>query len=155
MHVRFRTDRGRWLLPAVGLVAIVLATATGSFATPGGSTAGPPNIQGEEGTLQNVDNRTGRKAPSATQRDLVKAGSEARFNRFGAPGALSDPGTYLAAGLPANDVVAAREYLSQNRELLGLSADELAHLELVNAPSHRQRERRALSPGVRRPRSRS
>ena len=135
MHVRFRTDRGRWLLPAVGLVAIVLATATGSFATPGGSTAGPPNIQGEEGTLQNVDNRTGRTAPSATQRALVKAGSEARFNKFGAPGALSDPGTYLAAGLPANDVVAAREYLSQNRELLGLSADELAHLELVNAPS--------------------
>jgi len=135
MHVRFRTDRGRWLLPAVGLVAIVLATATGSFATPGGSTAGPPNIQGEEGTLQNVDNRTGRKAPSATQRGLVKAGSEARFNKFGAPGALSDAGTYLAVGLPANDVVAAREYLSENRELLGLSADELAHLELVNAPS--------------------
>ena len=49
MHVRFRTDRGRWLLPAVGLVAVVLATATGSFATPGGSTAGPPNIQGEGG----------------------------------------------------------------------------------------------------------
>ncbi len=92
MHVRFRTDRGRWLLPAVGLVAIVLATATGSFATPGGSTAGPPNIQGEGGTLQNVDNRTGRKAPSATQRALVKTGSEARFNKFGAPGALSAPG---------------------------------------------------------------
>jgi extracellular elastinolytic metalloproteinase len=134
MHVRFRTDRGRWLLPAVGLVAIVLATATGSFATPGGNTAGP-NIQGEGGTLQNVDNRTGRTAPSATQRGLVKAGSEARFNKFGAPGALSDPGTYLAAGLPANDVVAAREYLSANRELLGLSVDELGHLELVNAPS--------------------
>ncbi len=134
MHVRFRTDRGRWLLPAVGLVAVVLTTATGSFATPGGSTAGPPNIQGEGGTLQDVDNRMGRKAPSATQRALVKAGSEARFNKFGAPGALSNTGKYLAAGLPANEVVAAREYLRQNRELLGLSAGELAHLELVNAP---------------------
>jgi extracellular elastinolytic metalloproteinase len=135
MHVRFRTDRGRWLLPAVGLVVVVLATATGSFAKPGGSTAGPPNIQGEGGTLQDVDNRMGRKSPSATQRALVKTGSEARFNKFGAPGALSAPGTYLATGLPANDVVAAREYLSQNSDLLGLSTDELAQLELVNAPS--------------------
>jgi extracellular elastinolytic metalloproteinase len=135
MHVRRRTGHGlRLLLPAVGLAAVVFATAAGSLATPGGSVSGPANIQGEEGTLQNVDNRLGRKTPTDVQRGLVKAGSEARFNRFGAPAALSDPGAYLATGLPADNVAAARAYLSQSRELLGLSVDELADLELVNAP---------------------
>jgi extracellular elastinolytic metalloproteinase len=135
MHVRRRTTRGRRvLLPAVGLAAVVLATATGSLANSGANTSGPPNIQGEAGTLPNVDNRRGRTAPTQAQRGSVKPGSEARFNKFGAPSALSDPGTYLAPGLPGGDVAAARVYLSDNSELLGLSANELASLELVNAP---------------------
>ena len=106
--------------PAVAVLS--LAVAAVSPAASGSSAAGPPNIQGEESGQPNVDNRRGRKAPSAQQRDRVKPGSEARFNRFGAPEALSDPGTYLATGLPADDVAAARAYLSANRELLGLLA---------------------------------
>ena len=91
MHVRRRTGHGRRaLLPAVGLAAVVLATATGSFANSGANTSGPPNIQGEAGTLPNVDNRRGRNAPTQAQRGSVKPGSEARFNKFGAPEALSD-----------------------------------------------------------------
>ena len=134
MLVRRRTVRGQLLLPAVGFAAVVLATTAGSFAASGSNTSGPPNIQGEEGTLPNVDNRKGRKDPTEKQRDRVKPGSETRFNRFGAPETLSDPGGYLATGLPADDVVAARAYLSGSRELLGLSEDELTDLELVNAP---------------------
>jgi len=135
MHVRRRMVHGRRvLLPAVGLTAVVLATATGSLANSGADTSGPPNIQGEARTLPNVDNRRGRHAPSQAQRSRVKSGSEVRFNKFGAPQALSDPGTYLATGLSQGDVAAAREYLIDNRELLGLSGDELASLELVNAP---------------------
>ena len=134
MHVRRRTSRGRLVLPALGLAAVVLATATGSFANSGANTSGPPSIQGEGGPLPNVDNRRGHKAPAQAQRRSVQPGSEVRFNKFGAPEALSNSGTYLATGLPAGDVAAARAYLSNNRELLGLSADELASLELVNAP---------------------
>ena len=73
MHVRRRTGRGRQLLPAVGLAAVVLVTATGSFANSGANTSGPPNIQGEAGTLPNVDNRRGRNAPTAGQRDQRQA----------------------------------------------------------------------------------
>ena len=135
MHVRSRTARGRLLLPAFALAALVLATAAGSFAASGSSTAGSPNVQGENGKLPDVDNRRGRKAPTQTQRDRVKPGSEARFNRFGAPETLSDPGTYLATGLPDDDVAAARAYLDANVELLGLDAAEVADLELVTSPS--------------------
>ena len=112
----------------------MLVVAGGSFARPGAQASGPPTIQGEEGKLADVDNRSGRKAPSARQRDRVKAGSEARFNKFGAPETLSDPGAFLATGLPSNDVAAARAYLSANRELLGLSEDALADLEVLNSP---------------------
>jgi extracellular elastinolytic metalloproteinase len=134
MHVRRRTSRGRLVLPAVGLAAVVLATATGSFADSGANALGPPNIQGEAGPLPNVDNRRGRNAPTQAQRESVKPGSKARFNKFGAPQTLSNSGTFLATGLRGGDVAAARAYLSVNRELLGLSADELGSLELVNAP---------------------
>jgi hypothetical protein len=46
MHVRRRTGHARQalLLPAVGLAAVVLATATSSFANSGANTSGPPNI---------------------------------------------------------------------------------------------------------------
>ncbi len=117
MHVRRRTGTlaRRALLPAVGLAAVVLTTATGSFANSGANTSGPPNIQGEARTLPNVDNRRGRNAPTQAQRGSVKPGSEARFNRFGAPAALSDSGRYLATGLPANEVAAARAYLSRQQ----------------------------------------
>jgi extracellular elastinolytic metalloproteinase len=132
MHVRRRTARGRLLVAAAGLAAVVLAVAAGSFAAPGSSSTGPPKIQGEEGTLTDVDNRKGRKAPSAAQRDRVKPGSEARFNKFGAPETLADPGAYLATGLSDDDLTAARAYLAANRELLGLSEAALTDLEVIN-----------------------
>src|SRR5262245_49012184 len=135
MHVRRRTGHGRRaLLPAAGLVAVVLATATGSPASSGANTSGTPSVQGEARTLPNVDNRRGRNAPTPAQRASVKPGSEARFNRFGAPAVLSNSGRYLATGLSANEVTAARAYLRGNHALLGLSANEVASLELVNAP---------------------
>ena len=132
MHARRGTARARLLVAALGLAAVVLATAAGSLAAPGSNASDPPKIQGEEGKLADVDNRKGRKAPSARQRDRVKAGSEARFNKFGAPESLADPGAFLATGLSDNDVAAARAYLAANRELLGLSEDALANLELLN-----------------------
>jgi extracellular elastinolytic metalloproteinase len=132
MRVSRRTVRGRLLAAAVGLAAVVLATAAASFAAPASNASEPPKIQGEESTLADVDNRRGRKAPSARQRDRVKAGSEARFNKFGAPETLADPGAFLATGLSDNDLAAARAYLAANRELLGLSEDALADLEVLN-----------------------
>ena len=96
MHVRRRTSLGRLVLPVIGLAAVVLATATGSFADPGANTSGP-NIQGEAGPLPNVDNRRGRNAPTQAQRQSVKPGSKARFNKFGAS---THPGS--AGGAPCS-----------------------------------------------------
>ena len=123
MRIR-RPARG--LLAAATLVAALAVTAGPSTAT------SDPKVQGDEGTLPNVDSRQGRKAPSQGQLDRVKQGSQARFNRFGSPETLSDPGSYLATGLSDNDVTAAREYLRANAELLGLSQAEVADLELLN-----------------------
>ena len=123
MRIR-RPARG--LLAAATLVAALAVTAGPSTAT------SDPKVQGDEGTLPNVDSRQGRKAPSQGQLNRVKQGSQARFNRFGSPETLSDPGSYLATGLSDNDVTAAREYLRANAELLGLSQAEVADLELLN-----------------------
>ena len=123
MRIR-RPARG--LLAAATLVAALAVTAGPSTAT------SDPKVQGDEKTLPNVDSRQGRKAPSQGQLNRVKQGSQARFNRFGSPEALSDPGSYLATGLSDNDVTAAREYLRANAELLGLSQAEVADLELLN-----------------------
>jgi extracellular elastinolytic metalloproteinase len=123
MHIR-RPARG--LLAAATVVAALAVTAGPSTAT------ADPKVQGDEGALPNVDSRQGRKAPSQEQLNRVKQGSQARFNRFGSPETLSDPGSYLATGLSDNDVTAAREYLRANTELLGLSQAEVADLELIN-----------------------
>jgi hypothetical protein len=116
----------RGLLAAAILVAALAVTAGPSTAT------SDPKVQGDEKPLPNVDARQGRKAPSQAQLNRVKRGSQARFNRFGSPETLSDPGSYLATGLSDNDVTAAREYLRANAELLGLSQAEVADLELIN-----------------------
>ncbi|HSC91651.1 MAG TPA: M36 family metallopeptidase [Gaiellaceae bacterium] len=122
----------RLLLPAIALALAVLATAA---ATPAAPPPSGPNVQGEEQSLPNVDARKGRKAPTQAQLARVKPGSEARFNRFGAPEILADPGAYLATGLSTDDVAAARAYLRANRELIGLSEAEVDDLELLNAPA--------------------
>ena len=147
--------RGRLLVAVVGSAVAMLVVAGGSFAAAGAQASGPPTIQGEEDKLADVDNRRGRKAPSARQRDRVKAGSEARFNKFGAPEAVSDPGAFLATGLPSDDVAAARAYLSANRELLGLSEEALAELRGPQRTGARRGERRPVPPALRRPAGRT
>ena len=137
MHVRRRTGRGRRvLLPAVGLAAVVLATATGSFANSPANPSGPPNIQGEA-----VRSRT---STTAVAEGAVGAAARPRQGRVrgpvqqvrGAGGHLGSRRDFLATGLwPSDDVAAARAYLSANRELLGLSEEALADLEVLNAPA--------------------
>ena len=69
MRIR-RPARG--LLAAATIVAALAVTAGPSTAT------SDPKVQGDEGTLPNVDSRQGRKAPSQGQLDRVKQSPVAR-----------------------------------------------------------------------------
>jgi hypothetical protein len=78
------------------------------------------------------DYRPGRRAPSARQRDLaVRQRVTARWNDLGTPANLLPQGQALASGLPADPVTAARTYLAQQHEMLGLSQQAVDSLEVV------------------------
>jgi extracellular elastinolytic metalloproteinase len=78
------------------------------------------------------DFRKGQRAPSATQRDLaVRQRVNARWNRLGTPANLAPQARALASGLPADPATAARTYLAQHRDLLGLSQRAVDTLEVV------------------------
>ena len=95
-------------------------------------------FQGEGVALQNdLDLRAGTVAATARQRQLVRAmGATAVWNRFGTPHSLTpSSGVYLATGLAANELAAAREWILDNRALFRLSATGARALEIIrNAP---------------------
>ena len=147
--------RGRLLVAVVGSAVAMLVVAGGSFAAAGAQASGPPTIQGEEGKL------AGRRQPARPQ-GAVGAAARPRQGRVRGPvqqvrsaRGVSDPGAFLATGLPYDDVAAARAYLSANRELLGLSEEALAEPRGAQRPGARRGQRRALPPALRRPAGRT
>jgi hypothetical protein len=54
-----------------------------------------------------------------------------RWNAFGTPQMVTDSDEFLAQGLSADPVAAAREWIAANNDLFGLSAQEVADLEVV------------------------
>ncbi|MDN3358711.1 M36 family metallopeptidase [Actinomadura sp. DC4] len=78
------------------------------------------------------DFRPGQRGPSSRQRDLAaRQGVTARWNKLGTPAILVPQGQALATGLAADPATAARAYLSQQRELLGVSQQAVDSLEVV------------------------
>ena len=106
---------------------VVIMTAALVVAGGSGSSAAPPEPDREHAKL--VDNRTGRIAPTARQRNL--AGTQARWNNFGTPATLTATTAPLAAGLPADPVAAARAYVDTHRDVLGLTPAGAGALELL------------------------
>ena len=79
------------------------------------------------------DARSGSIAPSAPQRDAVRAmGARAQWNRFGTPSSLIREGGWLAQGLGGTPRDAAREFLRRNASLFRLSEADVAALDVVN-----------------------
>jgi extracellular elastinolytic metalloproteinase len=74
--------------------------------------------------------------PAAGVRRAVAAlgrGVTVSYNRFGTPSAITrDSKGWLATGLRGGAVAASREWLSQHRDLFGLTSRDLANLQLVN-----------------------
>ncbi|MCZ7437110.1 M36 family metallopeptidase [Micromonospora sp. WMMC241] len=124
------------LLMAAGMV---LTAAAGGQAAPREEThtqASPDHLPGDRHDTKATDNRKGRVAASARQRDRAAAlGARVRWTDFGTPATLTSTGRPLATGLPADPAAAARAYVAANRDVLGLTAEGAAALEqLTVAP---------------------
>ena len=132
-----RTPSRAFAGTAAALVAGALVLAAGSStraapATPRAAQAGTVTVPGDSTDAKVKDNRAGRAAPTARQRDRASAvGARARWNALGTPATLTASDRPLAGGLPADPVAAARAYVATNREVLGLTARGADALELV------------------------
>jgi hypothetical protein len=89
------------------------------------------DFQRERQGRRDHDARRGRVQPNTTQRAAVTSGETVRWNRLGTPAIVTQSGAFLAEGLPADPVEAAREWIATNTDLFGLSAEEVANLEVL------------------------
>lgn len=109
----------------------VAASATLVAALTAASAQAAPRIQGEHARLGDRDARTGRVAPTVHQRALARRdGLQATWNQFGTPRSLSAKSGSVASGLSGRPVVAARQWIADNRALLGIGS---GRLELVRS----------------------
>jgi len=124
---------GRLLRPSL-LVALGFLTVLVAIALP----ASGSNTRADQGRLQgdhqpaDVDARKGHKTPSARQTALAHR-KTVRWNRFGTPQVLTADRGYLATGLSSDPVVAAKEWLAGNTELLGIDGSDVANLQLLSS----------------------
>jgi extracellular elastinolytic metalloproteinase len=83
--------------------------------------------------LPDLDNRTGRVAPTYAQMALVSnMGARAEWNQFGTVYTMLKYGGFLSTGLSGDPVSAAREWIRVNRVLFRLSDQSVTNLELVS-----------------------
>ncbi|GIF73606.1 M36 family metallopeptidase [Asanoa siamensis] len=135
MQRRLLGRRGSTVL----LTAAVLVLASGAAGGAAGSApqqqrgpAGGSVVQGDHAGSGDKDNRRGAIAPTGAQRDRAsRAQARVSYNNLGTVATVAPTGRALATGLSADPATAAREYVTANRELLGLSESGVAALELL------------------------
>jgi extracellular elastinolytic metalloproteinase len=117
----------------VALGALTIGGSPGGLAAPDEESRAPtPSglVRGAESL--DVDNRQGRVEASARQRTLANAvNARVRFNDLGTPRMLTSTERPLASGLPQAPAAAARAYVAQNRQLLGLTARAANALKIL------------------------
>ncbi|MGH9209298.1 MAG: M36 family metallopeptidase [Acidimicrobiales bacterium] len=104
-------------------------SSTGS-AQPGPQEPEGFDFQGELGGRQDVDARSGQVVPTAAQR-AAATGETVRWNRFGTPHVVTSSGSFVAEGLSADPVEAAQQWITARSDLFGLSAEDVAGLEVL------------------------
>ena len=110
---------------------LILAIAACALLAPASALAAGKVHDHSHGAGGNFDSRTGVVEPTAAQRARVSAlGAAVRWNRFGTPASLRKDGGWLAEGLGADAVAAARAFVAANASLYRLSNP--SSLELVN-----------------------
>jgi extracellular elastinolytic metalloproteinase len=115
--------------------ALTLGNSPSGLAAPDDEGAAPaPSGLVRGADSLDKDNRKGHVDASARQVALAKAvKARARFNDLGTPEMLTarSVGQPLASGLPTDPVAAARAYVAQNRDLLGLTARATNSLDVL------------------------
>ncbi len=111
------------------------ASAAGRLATPGDPAAG----------LGDLDLR-GAVLPSAAQRSAVAelGAVDVRWNQFGTPASLLPADGALGRASSTDPVAAARAWLSQHAAVFGMSAADVADLDLVSNQKLAQSSARAV-----------
>ena len=129
-----RTPGRRHVVIVVTALAAVVALTAATFpSAPASTTADAVGFQGESGTIQDVDARTAQQTPTAAQQAIAdRLGAQVRWNRYATPHSLFNPDGWLATGLPADPVAAARAFIDDNRTLFRLSEAGVANLEVIN-----------------------
>ncbi|GAW50019.1 MULTISPECIES: M36 family metallopeptidase [unclassified Nocardioides] len=137
--------RGRYRAVALALLTATLvpwlaqlpALATSPTRAPSSGAAAPDQTTHLLGDpvagLADLDAR-GTALPSAAQRQAATAlgAVDVRWNRFGTPSSILPADGVLAPATSSDPVAAARAWLSDNAAVFGLSAADVAGLELVN-----------------------
>jgi extracellular elastinolytic metalloproteinase len=142
--------RGRTRLAALALAATTLATGAAqlpALATSASPVLSSPSIvtPGDAvAALSDIDS-TGAALPSLTQRRAADAlHATVRWNTFGTPASIYSPSGSLGRASSSNPVQAARNWLGQHSSVLGISANQLSSLELVNSQKFAQSSARAV-----------
>ena len=127
----------RFSMVLVPLAAVIVLIAVGGAGAATGAARDNDNgVQGENAKIKDVDARKGKKNPSAQQENAAQGkGVTTRWNKLGTPEVVAKPGGFIATGLSSNEVTAARQWISDNLELLGLTASSAAALDVVGVNS--------------------
>ena len=92
----------------------------------------PAEPQGEGNGPKDRDQRRGTRPPSARQRVLAaEPDTQVQWNALGTPATVVSESGAIAEGFAGDPVEVARAWADQNRELLGLSEQSVADLELI------------------------
>jgi len=121
------------------VLALLAAAWLGVVPSPEAAGAQTPrprfDFQREVKGRQDMDARRGVVAPTSQQRRGAPTGVTVRWNRFGTPQTVTASGRFLAEGLAeglaADPVAAARQWLTDNQALFGLTAEQVAKLEVL------------------------
>ena len=139
--------RGAGALVASALVVGLAQLPTTSVAA---EEAAPPNpdalrtLGDSPAGLSNLDLR-GTALPTSLQKKAARSlDATVRWNDFGTPASIFSTAGKLGKTSSADPVVAARTWLAQHRDVFGLSAAQVAGLELVNNQKLAQSGARAV-----------
>src|SRR5262245_54545956 len=123
--------RRRHSPPVIAFLSVCALTAAVAGGIPAAGASPPGTVSGATGS-PDMDARVGRVAPSAVQ--LTAAAGQnlsISWNALGTPRSMFHVGGYLATGLSSDAVTAARQYIHQQRDLLGLAPGAEQQLQLI------------------------
>src|SRR4029450_2431018 len=129
--MRLIVRRGRTVLAPLVAVVVLIAVA-GAGAARGAARDNDNGFQGESSKIKDIDARKGKKDPSAQQQSAARGkGVTVRWNKLGTPEVVVGADGFIATGLSPDPATAAREWVSSNLDLLGLTSKSAARLQVI------------------------